>query len=146
MEHLVDELAEAGERWRQLGWPEPRIGLVAGSGLAVDLPLPSAGRQPLQQEREVFVPPLVETLAALKARRLDDGAPGFDPSNLEVTSVDAGSVPARPAAPAGRARLEIGVPQDPRGHRAQVLPGRMELRGEPDRCRACAGKTHRLLL
>ena len=49
MEHLVDELAEAGERWRQLGWPEPRIGLVAGSGLAVDLPLPSAGRQPLQR-------------------------------------------------------------------------------------------------
>jgi succinyl-diaminopimelate desuccinylase len=37
------------------------------------------------------VTPLVETLAALKARRLDDGAPGFDPSNLEVTSVDAGN-------------------------------------------------------
>lgn len=49
MEHLVDELAEAGERWRQLGWPAPRAGLVAGSGLAVDLPLPSAGRQPLQR-------------------------------------------------------------------------------------------------
>lgn len=37
------------------------------------------------------VTPLVETLAALKARRLDDGAPGFDPSNLEVTSVDVGN-------------------------------------------------------
>ena len=35
------------------------------------------------------VTPLVDTLAALKARRLDDGAPGFDPSNLEVTSIDA---------------------------------------------------------
>ncbi|MBN8606426.1 MAG: succinyl-diaminopimelate desuccinylase [Caulobacterales bacterium] len=34
---------------------------------------------------------LVETLAALKARKLDDGAPGFDPSNLEVTSVDVGN-------------------------------------------------------
>jgi succinyl-diaminopimelate desuccinylase len=34
------------------------------------------------------VGPLVETLAALKARKLDDGAPGFDASNLEVTSVD----------------------------------------------------------
>ncbi|MEZ5970600.1 MAG: succinyl-diaminopimelate desuccinylase [Hyphomonadaceae bacterium] len=37
------------------------------------------------------VTPLVETLAALKARRLDDGAPGFDPSNLEVTSIDVGN-------------------------------------------------------
>jgi len=34
------------------------------------------------------VTPLIETLGALKARKLDDGAPGFDPSNLEVTSVD----------------------------------------------------------
>jgi succinyl-diaminopimelate desuccinylase len=35
---------------------------------------------------------LIETVAALKARKLDDGAPGFDPSNLEVTSVDVGNV------------------------------------------------------
>ncbi|MGE0740967.1 MAG: succinyl-diaminopimelate desuccinylase [Hyphomonadaceae bacterium] len=34
---------------------------------------------------------LVEALAALKARSLDDGAPGFDASNLEVTSVDVGN-------------------------------------------------------
>ena len=27
----------------------------------------------------------------MKTRRLDDGAPGFDPSNLEVTSVDVGN-------------------------------------------------------
>ncbi|MBL8546969.1 MAG: succinyl-diaminopimelate desuccinylase [Hyphomonadaceae bacterium] len=39
------------------------------------------------------VSPLVDTLAALKARRLDDGAPGFDPSNLEVTSIDVGNAP-----------------------------------------------------
>jgi len=37
------------------------------------------------------VTPLVETLAALKARTLDDGAPGFDASNLEVTSIDVGN-------------------------------------------------------
>ena len=37
------------------------------------------------------VTPLLRTLHALKARRLDDGAPGFDPSNLEVTSVDVGN-------------------------------------------------------
>ncbi len=37
------------------------------------------------------VTPLLQTLTALKARKLDDGAPGFDPSNLEVTSVDVGN-------------------------------------------------------
>jgi succinyl-diaminopimelate desuccinylase len=37
------------------------------------------------------VTPLIATLAALKARTLDDGAPGFDPSNLEITSVDVGN-------------------------------------------------------
>lgn len=37
------------------------------------------------------VTPLIETLTALKARRLDEGAPGFDPSNLEITSVDVGN-------------------------------------------------------
>jgi len=37
------------------------------------------------------VTPLVAVLAALKGRRLDDGAPGFDPSNLEVTSIDVGN-------------------------------------------------------
>jgi succinyl-diaminopimelate desuccinylase len=37
------------------------------------------------------VTPLIETLAALKARNLDDGVAGFDASNLEVTSVDVGN-------------------------------------------------------
>lgn len=31
---------------------------------------------------------MAEIAAALKARKLDDGAPGFDPSNLEVTTID----------------------------------------------------------
>lgn len=31
---------------------------------------------------------LLDMMQALRARRLDDGAPGFDPSNLEVTTVD----------------------------------------------------------
>src|SRR5262249_6849948 len=37
------------------------------------------------------VTPLLETLATLKARKLDDGAPGFDASNLEMTSIDVGN-------------------------------------------------------
>lgn len=49
------------------------------------------------------VTPLLHALHALKARKLDDGAPGFDPSNLEVTSIDVGNpahnvIPARAAA------------------------------------------------
>ncbi|HYD87082.1 MAG TPA: succinyl-diaminopimelate desuccinylase [Vitreimonas sp.] len=31
---------------------------------------------------------MVELATALKARKLDDGAPGFDPSNLEITTID----------------------------------------------------------
>ena len=49
MNHLVEELAAAAATWRELGWPEPRVALVSGSGLAVDLALPSAGRVPLQR-------------------------------------------------------------------------------------------------
>lgn len=53
------------------------------------------------------VTPLIEALAAMKARRLDDGAPGFDPSNLEVTSVDVGN-PAHNVIPSrASARLNI---------------------------------------
>src|SRR6185295_123961 len=53
------------------------------------------------------VTPLLETLHALKARKLDDGAPGFDPSNLEVTSVDVGN-PAHNVIPTqASARLNI---------------------------------------
>ncbi len=46
---------------------------------------------------------LLDFLSGVAARRLDDGAPGFDPSNLEVTSVDVGNtahnvIPARAVA------------------------------------------------
>ncbi|HEV8239485.1 MAG TPA: purine-nucleoside phosphorylase [Thermoanaerobaculia bacterium] len=49
MNHLVEELAAARGTWRELGWPQPRVALVSGSGLAVDLDLPSTGRAPLQK-------------------------------------------------------------------------------------------------
>lgn len=53
------------------------------------------------------VSPLVDTLAALKARRLDDGAPGFDPSNLEVTSIDVGNAAHNVIAQRAVAKLNI---------------------------------------
>ena len=53
------------------------------------------------------VTPLIETLAAIKARKLDDGAPGFTPSNLEVTSIDVGN-PAHNVIPA-RASAKLNI-------------------------------------
>jgi succinyl-diaminopimelate desuccinylase len=53
------------------------------------------------------VPVLIELLAGLQARRLDEGYPPFPPSNLEVTTVDVGN-PAGNVIPAeARARLNI---------------------------------------
>ncbi|HWA01795.1 MAG TPA: succinyl-diaminopimelate desuccinylase [Caulobacterales bacterium] len=53
------------------------------------------------------VAPLIDALHALKARTLDDGAPGFDPSNLEVTTVDVGN-PAHNVIPA-RASAKLNI-------------------------------------
>lgn len=50
---------------------------------------------------------LVETAAALKARKLDDGAPGFDPSNLEVTTIDVGNTAHNVIAQRAVAKLNI---------------------------------------
>jgi succinyl-diaminopimelate desuccinylase len=50
---------------------------------------------------------LVETLATLKARRLDDGAPGFDASNLEATSIDVGNAAHNVIAQRAVAKLNI---------------------------------------
>ena len=49
------------------------------------------------------VTPLLMALGEIKARGLDDGAPGFQPSNLEVTTIDVGNpthniIPARASA------------------------------------------------
>ena len=53
------------------------------------------------------VPVLIRLLAALQARRLDDGYPEFQPSNLEVTTIDVGN-PATNVIPAqAKARLNI---------------------------------------
>ena len=53
------------------------------------------------------IPPLIRLLARLQARVLDEGYPGFQASNLEVTTVDVGN-PATNVIPAqGKARLNI---------------------------------------
>ncbi|HEV8631711.1 MAG TPA: purine-nucleoside phosphorylase [Thermoanaerobaculia bacterium] len=52
MQHWQEELRAAAAAWRGGGWPAPKVALISGSGLAVDLDLPSTGRQPLQR----FIP------------------------------------------------------------------------------------------
>jgi purine-nucleoside phosphorylase len=52
MEHWQEELRAAAASWRAQGWPAPQVALISGSGLAVDVGLPSGGRQPLQR----FIP------------------------------------------------------------------------------------------
>ncbi len=53
------------------------------------------------------VTPLLRILTALKARVLDDGAPGFSPSNLEVTSVDVGNAAHNVIASRAAAKLNV---------------------------------------
>jgi succinyl-diaminopimelate desuccinylase len=79
------------------------------------------------------VTPLVQTLAALKARKLDNGAPGFDPSNLEVTSVDVVN-PAHNVIPQrASARLNIRFNTN---HTAETLLGWIDETAEDAAARA----------
>lgn len=64
------------------------------------------------------VPPLIEFLARLMARPLDDGAPHFQPSNLEVTSIDVGN-PAHNVIPA-RATAKFNIRFNPNHNGAQL--------------------------
>ncbi len=45
------------------------------------------------EKAENPIPPLLDLLDVLTARTLDDGAPHFQPSNLEVTTIDVGNAP-----------------------------------------------------
>jgi len=53
------------------------------------------------------VPPLIRFLSAVNARRLDDGYAGFQPSNLEVTTIDVGNPASNVIPGAASARLNI---------------------------------------
>lgn len=53
------------------------------------------------------VPVLLDALGALRARQLDEGAAGFQPSNLEITSVDVGNGVHNVIAARAQARLNI---------------------------------------
>lgn len=72
-------------------------------------------------------PVLVKFLAAIIARRLDDGCAGFQPSNLEITSIDIGN-PAANVIPA-RAEARFNIRFNPT-HRGADLAAWLEAEGE----------------
>ncbi|MEJ0066875.1 MAG: succinyl-diaminopimelate desuccinylase [Caulobacteraceae bacterium] len=53
------------------------------------------------------IPVLIKLLAALQARRLDEGYPEFQPSNLEVTTIDVGNPAGNVIPKTAKARLNI---------------------------------------
>ena len=53
------------------------------------------------------VPPLIRLLSAVQTRSLDDGYQGFQPSNLEVTTIDVGNTASNVIPARARARLNI---------------------------------------
>jgi succinyl-diaminopimelate desuccinylase len=109
-------LAETGEVLDHclVGEPtsEDRVGDVIKNGRrgSLNVVIEMRGRQghvAYPQRAANPVTPLLDTLTTLKTRRLDDGAAGFGPSNLEVTSIDVGN-PAHNVIPAcASAKLNV---------------------------------------
>jgi uncharacterized membrane protein len=103
------------------------------------------------------IPVMVDILSRLQSRVLDEGYTGFQPSNLEVTTVDVGNTATNVIPASAKARINIrfnpahkgkdlaGLDRArvPRGRRGLLGPGRGAVqdqrRGLPDR----AGRLHR---
>lgn len=69
------------------------------------------------------VPVLLDLLGELRCLRLDDGTPGFDPSRLEITSVDVGNPTHNVISAQASARFNIRFNTC---HRGAELTGRIE--------------------
>ncbi|MBI3439536.1 MAG: succinyl-diaminopimelate desuccinylase [Proteobacteria bacterium] len=117
---VLPALATDGERFDHclVGEPtsEGRVGDMIKNGRrgSLNVLITMTGKQghvAYPQRAVNPVTPLLETLHALKARRLDDGSPGFDPSNLEVTSVDVGNPTHNviPSAASGRLNIRFNM-------------------------------------
>lgn len=113
---VLAALAAEGERFDHclVGEPtsEERVGDMIKNGRrgSLNVVIAMTGKQghvAYPQRAVNPVTPLLETLHALKSRKLDDGAPGFDPSNLEVTSVDVGNLAHNVIPTQASARLNI---------------------------------------
>jgi succinyl-diaminopimelate desuccinylase len=71
------------------------------------------------------VPRLLDALAKLRAMELDNGSPGFQPSNLEITTIDVGN-PAHNVIPAS-ATAKFNIRFNPNHTGAQLMARLEEL-------------------
>ncbi len=124
---LLAEIAERGERIDHCLVGEPSSINELGDSIKIGRRgslngvVTVTGRQghvAYPERAENPVPPLLEFLARLMARPLDDGAPHFQRSNLEVTSVDVGN-PAHNVIPA-RATARFNIRFNP-NHKGEQL-------------------------
>lgn len=97
---LLEAVHEAGERFDHCLVGEPtnpeRMGetIKIGRRGSLNGVVTVTGRQghvAYPDKADNPIPPLLDLLGRLLARKLDDGAPHFQPSNLEVTSLDVGN-------------------------------------------------------
>lgn len=109
---LLQAVHEAGERFDHCLVGEPtnpeRMGetIKVGRRGSLNGVITVTGRQghvAYPDKADNPIPPLLDLLDRLLSRKLDDGAPHFQPSNLEVTSLDVGNpahnvIPARASA------------------------------------------------
>ncbi|MEE2525485.1 succinyl-diaminopimelate desuccinylase [Hyphobacterium sp. HN65] len=113
---LMEALHEEGERYDHVLVGEPtnphhmgdtiKVGR-RGSLNGVIRVIGRQGHVAYPERAENPVPKLIELLNALLARKLDDGAPHFQASNLEVTSIDVGNEPHNVIPAEARAKFNI---------------------------------------
>ncbi|WP_421792823.1 succinyl-diaminopimelate desuccinylase [Hyphobacterium sp.] len=113
---LMEAVHEAGERFDHVLVGEPtnphRMGetIKVGRRGSLNGVIRVIGRQghvAYPERAENPVPKLVELVNALLARNLDDGAPHFQASNLEFTSIDVGNEPHNVIPAEARAKFNI---------------------------------------
>ncbi len=99
---LLEAITEAGERLDHCLVGEPTNPASLGDTIKVGRRgslngvVTVKGRQghvAYPEKAENPIPPLVDLLGVLTSRTLDEGAPHFQPSNLEVTTIDVGNAP-----------------------------------------------------
>lgn len=99
---LLEAITEAGETLDHCLVGEPtnpaRLGdtIKVGRRGSLNGVITVKGRQghvAYPEKAENPIPPLLDLLDVLTARTLDTGAPHFQPSNLEVTTIDVGNAP-----------------------------------------------------
>ncbi|MHA6287474.1 succinyl-diaminopimelate desuccinylase [Maricaulis sp. CAU 1757] len=113
---VLAALAEEGERFDHCLVGEPtnpnQLGDTIKSGRrgSLNCEIRVVGRQghvAYPERAENPIPPLLDLLSRLLARKLDDGAPHFQPSNLEVVTVDVGNPTTNVIPAEARARFNI---------------------------------------